>query len=208
SVAYFVCAEAGSFLSARNTLYVSFWLPAGLYVSVLLLNGRRSWPWLALAALPANLLFDWFHGTKVEVILLFYCANTIQATTGAWLVNRFVAERPTLATLREFVGLLAFAAVLSPALGSALGAATLRFTGLSHSFEQSFQIWWGSNAMAILLLSPFILTWFSQAEAKHPRSKPSPKSLLEAGLLVVVLIALTGHLLVANGGIMGPYKFQ
>ena len=207
-IAYFVCAEAGSYLSARNIQYVSFWLPAGLYVSVLLLNGRRSWPWLALGALPANLVFDLFHGTKVEVVFLFYCANTIQAVTGAWLVSRFVAERPTLATLGEFVGLLAFAAVLSPALGSALGAATLSLTGLSHSFEQSFQIWWGSNAMAILLLSPFILTWFSQTGAKRPRSKPTPKRLLEAGLLVVVLIALTGHLLVANGGIMGPYKFQ
>src|SRR5436190_8943896 len=154
SVAYFVCAEAGSYLSARNTLYVSFWLPAGLYVSVLLLNERRSWPWLALAAFPANLAFDLFHGTKLTAILLFCCANTIQAVTGAWLVSRFVAERPTLATLKEFVGLLAFAAVLSPMLGSALGAATLSLTGLSHSFAQSFKVWWGSNAMAILLLSP------------------------------------------------------
>jgi hypothetical protein len=36
SAGYFVCAEAANFLSASDTLYVSFWLPAGLYVSVLL----------------------------------------------------------------------------------------------------------------------------------------------------------------------------
>src|SRR2546426_326817 len=99
SVTYFVFAEAGGFLSVRDSAYVSFWLPAGLYVSVLLLNERRAWPWLVLAAFPANLIFDLFHGTKFVHILVFYCANTVQAVTGAWLVSRFVAERPTLATL-------------------------------------------------------------------------------------------------------------
>src|SRR3989441_13222525 len=81
SVAYFVCAEAGGFLSVRDSSYVSFWLPAGLYVSVLLLNERRAWPWLALAAFPANLAFDLFHGTKFVAILIFYSANTVQAGT-------------------------------------------------------------------------------------------------------------------------------
>src|SRR2546428_4289022 len=131
SVTYFVFAEAGGFLSVRDSAYVSFWLPAGLYVSVLLLNERRAWPWLVLAAFPANLIFDLFHGTKFVHILVFYCANTVQAVTGAWLVSRFVAERPTLATLKEFVGLLGFAALLSPMLGGTLGAATLSITGLN-----------------------------------------------------------------------------
>src|SRR6266568_3772675 len=139
SVAYFVFAEAGVFLSVRDSTYVSFWLPAGLYVSVLLLSERRAWPWLVLAAFPANLVFDLFHGTKYVAILLFSCANTFQAVAGAWLVRRFVTERPALATLKEFVGLLGFAALFGPTLGGALGAATLSITGLSHSFAQSFR---------------------------------------------------------------------
>src|SRR5438477_1012804 len=204
-VAYFVCAEAGSFLSVRIFLYVSFWLPSVLYVSVLLLNERRAWPWFVLAAFPGNLVFDLFHGTKFVSILLFYCANTVQAVTGAWLVRRFVAERPTLATLKEFIGLLGFAAVFSTMLGATLGAATLSMTGMSHSFAQSFKVWWSSNAMAILLLPPFILTWFSKSGARPNRFDPSKKRLLEGALLLSVLIALTGHLLVVNSGIMGPY---
>src|SRR5580692_5397148 len=99
-VAYFFCAEASSFLSARNSPFVTFWLPAGLFLAVLLSNPTRDWPWLALAVLPANLAYDLLYGTKFEVILFFYCANTVQAVTGAWLVRKFVAERPTLATLK------------------------------------------------------------------------------------------------------------
>ena len=38
---YFLCAEVGRFLSPAGGTYVSFWLPAGLYVAVLLLNERR-----------------------------------------------------------------------------------------------------------------------------------------------------------------------
>src|SRR5947207_4770941 len=143
-VAYFICAEAGNFLSLRDILYLSFWLPGGLYAAALLLNERRAWPWLVLAAFPANLVFDLLHGTKFVPILLFYCANTVQAVTGAWLVSRFVAGRPTLATLKEFIGLLGFGAVLSPMLGASLGAATLTMTGLGQSFAQSWKVWWGS----------------------------------------------------------------
>src|ERR1043165_9017314 len=97
-VAYFVLAEAGGYLSVRDSAYVSFWLPAGLYVSGLLLSERRDWPWLVLADFPANLVFDWLQGTRFIASLLFYVANTLQAVAGAWLVSRFVAKRPTLAT--------------------------------------------------------------------------------------------------------------
>src|SRR2546426_12188256 len=82
SVAYLVCAEAGSFLSVRSNLYVSFWLPAGLYVAVLLLNERRAWRWLVLTAFPAHPGFDLFPGTKFVRLLLFYLRNTGHAVTG------------------------------------------------------------------------------------------------------------------------------
>src|SRR5260221_7452739 len=121
--AYYLCAEAGSFLSAQDGTFVSFWLPAGLFLAVLLLNRTRDWPWLALAVLPANLAFDHLHGTKFIVILAFYCANIVQTVTGAWLMRRFVAESPTLTTLKEFFGLVGFAAVFSAMLGAVIGAA-------------------------------------------------------------------------------------
>src|SRR5471030_1033600 len=104
AAAYFVCAEVGNHLSPRGGAFITFWLPGGLYMAVLLLNRTRDWPWFVLAGFAANVIFDHFYGTKFVVILAFFCANTIQALTGAWLVRRFVAERPALATLKEFFG--------------------------------------------------------------------------------------------------------
>lgn len=203
--AFFLLAEAGKFLSVRDSTFISFWLPAGLYVAVLLLNERRSWPWLVLAAFTANLVFDLSEGTNAAVALLFCLANAVQSVSGAWLVRRFVAERPTLATVKEFIGFMAFAGALSPILGAAIGAATLAAFGLSGSFAQSWNVWWGSNAMAILLISPFVLTWYSAVRADFPRFA-RPKRLLEAALLTALMLGLTWHLLFVNQGIMTPHK--
>ncbi len=75
SMAYLACAAASTFLSVRNTVFISFWLPGGLYVAVLLLNPRRDWFWLCLATLPASFIFDLLHGTKF-ILILFSFART------------------------------------------------------------------------------------------------------------------------------------
>lgn len=122
-VAYFLVAEMGRFLSVRDSTYISFWLPAGLYVAVLLLNETRAWLGLAVAAFAGYLAFDLAHGTSLVAALLFCATNAIQSLSGAWLVRRFVAGRPRLTTRREFFGFMAFAAVLSNIPGAAIGAA-------------------------------------------------------------------------------------
>ena len=157
SVATFLSAKLGILLSVPQSSYVSFWLPAGLYVGVLLLNESRTWPWLVVAAITANILYDLQSGTPVYTALGFCTADTLEALAGAWLVRRFVAQNPRLTTLNEFLGLLGAAAILSPALGAAIGAATLSASGMSHSFWASWIAWWINNALAVLLVAPFIL---------------------------------------------------
>lgn len=205
SLAYFLCAWLGSFLSVRNNTSVSFWLPAGLYVAVLLMNERRDWWWFVLAAFPANLVFDLLRGTSIIPILFFYAANTVQSVTGAWLVKQFVAARPTLATLKEFIGLVFFSAVLSTMLGAAIGAATLVACGFSHSFLQSWKIWWGSCAMAILIFSPFLLAWLSRPGAAR-RCFESPKKILEAVLLFSGLSVYMWYLLAWDNGVLSYHR--
>ncbi len=199
-VAYFFCAEASTYFSTRGGTFLTFWLPAGLFLGVLLLNRTRDWPWLVLAVFPANLLFDQFYGTKFLMILAFYCANTIQAVMGAWLVRRFVAERPRMTTLREFFGLVGFAAIFSAMLGAAITAAALVYFGMSQSFEQSWKVLWGSNAMAILVLTPFILIWFSKSNETRAYFD-RPNKIAEAVLLLLALAVYETVLLVWGHGI-------
>src|SRR5579871_214234 len=159
---YFACAEAGSYIAAEHSGFVSFWLPAGLYVSVLLLNPTREWPWFIVAAFSANFLFDSLLHTPVPASCGFFCANTVQAVSGAWLTRRYVAVQPSLTTLKEFWGLAGFAALLGPALGAIIGASTLLISGMSHWFVPTWENWVRTNTMAVLMLAPFILVWFSK----------------------------------------------
>jgi PAS domain S-box-containing protein len=205
SVAYFICAVAGSYLSARGATYVSFWMPAGLSIAVLLLSRTRDWPWLLLAVIPANYLFDYFHGTKPEVRLLFCCANLVEISLGAWLVRTFVAECPTLKTLHEFIGLMVFGAVINSMVSAVIGAATLVHFGLSHSFVRSWEVWWGSDVMAILVLAPFILTWFSPGNGFRNVFN-SPRKIVEVAVLLAGLSIYLWYLLVWDRGVMSPNK--
>jgi PAS domain S-box-containing protein len=203
--AYIFCAVVGDHLSVRGSAFVTFWLPAGLYLAALLLNPTRDWPWLVLTALAANFVFDLLHGTKLLVTLFFFCANTVQALTGAWLVRKFVAERPTLATLKEFFGLLGFAAIFSTMLGATIGATTIVHFGFSHSFEPSWKTWWGSNAMAILVLTPFILVWFPKSNASGKTSS-QPGKIVEVSVLFFGFSLYVWYLLASDKGIMSPNK--
>ncbi len=207
SLAYFVSAEAGSYLSASGATYVSFWLPAGLFVAVLLLNPTRDWLVLALAALPANLAFDYFHDARPNlfVILLFYFANVLQSVLGAWLVRRFVAEKPALASLKEFVGLIFLSGVFSTMLGAAIGAGTLVVFGMSDSFVQSWKVWWGSCVMAVLIFTPFILTWVPRPDVRW-RYLDSPKKKAEAILLFSGLCGFLWYLMFRDNGMMSYHK--
>jgi len=205
AVGFFALAEASTFLSVPDRTYVSFWLPAGLYAAVLLLAERRDWPKLVLGAGAGNLAFDLLHGTPFLAALLFVLTNAVQSTGGAWLVRRFVAERPTLATLREYVEFLVLGAVLSPAGAAVIGAGTLVAFGFSDSFARSWSVWWGSNAISILVLSPFILTACSMTRA-DTRRFIGPKRLVEAALLTIALLAVTSYFLFRLHGVMSPGK--
>lgn len=80
--AFYACAEVGRMLSVPAFSYVSFWLPAGLCVDVLLPDDTRTWPWFLLAGASANSLFDHWSGTPFVSTLGFYGANTLEAATG------------------------------------------------------------------------------------------------------------------------------
>ena len=203
SLAYFLCAWLGIFLSARNSTNVSFWLPAGLFVSVLLLSPTRDWLWLALAALPANVAFDLLHDSRpnLMLILIFYCSNVLRSGLGAWLVRSFIAEKPSLATLREFWGLIGFAGILSAMLGASIGAATLMGFGMSHSFFHTWFVWWTGSVMAVLVFSPLLLTWLGSAGDTKPF--PLAKKLEAAGVFGG-LSFFTWYFLVVGGGGNSP----
>jgi PAS domain S-box-containing protein len=204
--AYFGCAEASTLVSARGSADLSFWVPSGLYLAVLLLNDFKSWPWLVLAATGGHMAFDAVRQVPGMAGLVFISADTVEAVLGAWLVRRFVARRPTMATLREFAGLLGFAGGLSTLAGATVSATGQVLAGISPSFAKSFSFWLGCNTMATLIVSPFVLVWFSTWPDWRTHLA-QPKKALEAAVLFAGLIASVWWIMVLGRGINSPNKF-
>jgi len=199
---YFLCAWLGYFLSGRGATLVWYWLPAGLFVAVLLLNETRDWLWLMLSAAAANALFGVLHVPhhNALVIAVFCLVNVVQAGTGAWLVRRFVAEYPGLRSLTEFFGLQFFAGVVSTAIGATLGATMLAGFHLTTSFGSCWKILWGGNVMAILVLAPLTLAFLSSSPRFMPRAFTVGR-VMEGGLIFAGMAVYGWWVLVAGGGI-------
>jgi PAS domain S-box-containing protein len=202
---FFLCAWLGRFLSGGGGTMVDFWLPGGLFVSALLLNATRDWPWLVLAAVPANALFDVLHdpNPKFAVILFFCVANVVQSGAGAWLVRRFVAEKPLLTSLKEFFGLMFFAGVVGSAIGASIGATMLVQFHLTKSFVSSWKILWGGNAMAVLVLAPLILACCDFRKI-FTRQNFNVARVAEGLLVFGGLAVFLGYRLMRGGGIAAP----
>ena len=102
-------------------------------------------------------------------------------------------------------GLLGFAAGLSALLGAVIGSIGLTVFGKSHSFKETCLDWWADNAMAILLVTPLLLAWFSRPDPPRRCINRSGK-LLEAALLFTGLCAVTWYVFFWGNGILSPRK--
>lgn len=157
---YLACAFLSRFLPHEPGLDTSFWLPAGWFVARLLLTERRRWLALIAAAAVADFIFNaskdpWpFH-----LWLPTFLSNALAAVLGAWLVQRFVHPRPTLASVREAVGVMVLGGWVAVAPQAAVGAAMVvgQFDGVA--FAPTWLRWYASDLLGVLLLTPAILAW-------------------------------------------------
>ncbi len=205
SVAYFLCALIGSQLSVPGSVQVSFWLPAGLFISVLLRNPTNDWPWLVLAVFPAGVAFEMLHDPAPDgrLIIIFYFANVVRSVTGAWLVRKFIAEKPTLTTLKEFFGVMVLAGIVSALLGGFIGSLSLRLLGLNEHFFLTWFRWWAGSAMAVLVFSPLLLTWSQPPPGQRIIPWPLAKE-VEITLLFCGLSLSAWWFLVWGAGVNAP----
>lgn len=204
SLAYLLSAVVGSHLSPPSTHYVSFWLPAGVYLSALLITRRRHWHWMIVAAFCANVCFDLYLATPIALIACFFVINTLQAVLGALTFQRFVSAESTLTDFRDLFG-LAWVSTLSTGLGALGGATTLGLFGASGSFVEAALGWWGSCAMATFVVVPGAVVWLSRQGINWPPLEMRKRA-WELLLLWAALLSLLEYFLVVDRGIMAPYK--
>jgi PAS domain S-box-containing protein len=162
------------------------WLPTGVAVAGLWLLGLRAWWVIALATLLQRRLL----GYDLSVGIPAAAGSSAEAVIGVLVMRRLGFQR-SLARLRD-VGALFAAAVVAP-LASILCSYVARsfFWSNPHMpFYSGWDGWWRMNALGVLTVVPFALTWLDL-----PRDQRTPRLLggaaaAAAGLAVLALSAL------------------
>src|SRR5215469_3463802 len=126
AVIYFIAGKLGLMLASLHASASPVWPPAGIALAAILLLGYRVWPAIFVGAFLVNLTTAGDFVTSLAIAT----GNTLEATAGALLVNRFasgtnVFDRP------QGVFKFALAAAISAVVSPMFGVTSLALTGFA-----------------------------------------------------------------------------
>jgi integral membrane sensor domain MASE1 len=138
---------------------ISLWPPSGLFIAVLVLAPRPTWPWWLAAGCVAEMFANavWFHSPLLAGFLI-YVGNALEAVVGAWLINRTCGRPVKMETVPEVLALVIQGAGIAPLVSATIGSAVLDWFGiLSQNFATAWPLWWIGDATGVLIMAPLSL---------------------------------------------------
>jgi len=156
AIVYIVAGKIGLSLASLHASASPVWPPAGIALAAILLVGYRAWPAIFVGAFIVNLTTAGDIGTSVAIAT----GNTLEAITGAVLVNRFadgknVFDRP--AGVFKFALAAAVSALISPVFG----VTSLALDGFADwtNYGAIWVTWWLGDVTGDLIFTPLVLLW-------------------------------------------------
>jgi len=154
--------KEGTFLSGRVVLV---WPPAGIALAAILLFGYRFWPGVAVGAV----LFACINGTPLGLFTLGTAVgNTMGAIVCTFLLRQISGFSNSMERTRDVTTYVALACFLGTTVNAAFNVVGLIYSG-GASWDDLFNetlAWWVPNALAALVVAPFIITWASPSSRK------------------------------------------
>jgi len=202
AVVYVVAARLGLALDAVAGFATLVWPPTGISLAALLLFGYRLWPGIFVGAMVANIL----TGAPVAVALGIAAGNTAEALLGTFLLRRIPNFHPALDRLRDVLGLIVLAGVLSTAVSATVGVTSLYLGHIvsTAQIQETWRAWWVGDLMGDLLVAPVILIWACAPRARFRLRWPEGIGLAAA----VVVVSLYTFFNRAPITALGPDPFR
>jgi two-component system, cell cycle sensor histidine kinase and response regulator CckA len=191
-LAYAVACLVSYRFGPARLVVVSVWPAAGVALAILLGVGPRWWPGIFAGSLAAHLI----AGAAWPAALLIAVGNAATALVAA-IVLRRLKFQSDLHRLRDALRLVLIGALGAPILSASLGTlAVALFSGGVHGDPgKAWAVWWSGDAIGVLLVTPFLLTWFSRV----PQQLERP-GWIEGWILVLSIVAVSAFLMGAPGG--------
>jgi len=175
-----------------------FWPANGILLGSLLLNKHARWWLLILTAAICEFFYGFLYsGEAVARSVAFHWANPVECLLAASLI-RFVLRRdPHDSMTRRVLYFILLAGVVSASVGAALGTLAVHRVWSDVPLRYVWEELWLSDALGILTIAPFIVTWCALFSDDFRFSRPSTRDVLEYALfwcgLVAVLWSVFGN---------------
>jgi signal transduction histidine kinase len=180
AVIYWVAARLSLTLALVHGQVTPVWPPTGIALVAILIFGRQVWPAVFAGALAVNLPI----GPTPLGALVIAAGNTLAPLVAAELL-RLASFRLELDRLRDAAAIIGLAALVSMSISATVGTSVLVLTHAvpSNDFWPTWAVWWTGDAMGVLLVAPFLLSFL-------PSSGGPALSLRSAALLVGLLLGI------------------
>ncbi|HEX7236966.1 MAG TPA: MASE1 domain-containing protein [Gammaproteobacteria bacterium] len=159
-VVYFAAAKFGfAFFALIHPSASAVWLPTGIAMAALLLGGFRLVPAIFAAAFLANVTTAGSVASSLGVAL----GNTLEAVLAATLVERYAGGRQAFSSPAGILKFMLLAAFLSSTVSATIGVASLTLGGVSAEADPRavWLTWWLGDAAGAVVVTPFIVLWWT-----------------------------------------------
>jgi signal transduction histidine kinase/ActR/RegA family two-component response regulator len=192
AIGYFGLALLGLKLASAAPQVSLVWPVSGAALALLLLRGTRLWPAIAAGAFAANLA----SGAPFAAAIGISLGNSLEGLLGASIAAR-MGLQPGLRRHHDVLALLGVVAPLAPTVAAAIGVASLSVFGAESwaDFGHLWFSWWLGDALGILIVAPFVLTWVDQARRGWRLARSA-----EAAVLGIILALLSLVVFSTTGG--------
>ncbi len=162
ALTYYVSARLSLELALVHGQVTPVWPPTGIALVAMLVLGVRVWPAITVAALAVNLPL----GPNPLGAALIAAGNTL-APVAAALLLRYVGFRLELDRLRDAAMIILIGALGGMTISATVGSVVLVASGSvpQSNFAQTWAVWWTGDAMGVLLVAPFLLSFWPRQQA-------------------------------------------
>jgi PAS domain S-box-containing protein len=162
----FLATKLGWALMIRPQMLWPVWPGCALLVAVLLMVPRRIWPILIAAGLAGFVLYDLQVRLPFRPTLLLVLADIAEILIAALGGSYSFDGLPRLNSIKSLVRYSFFSVMLAP-----LAAASISSIAFGENYWIRWRIGFFTEALALLTLTPAILSWVNAAQTRMFKSR-------------------------------------
>ena len=190
-VGYFPLAVATIHFTSNGRNHAAMWPADALILALLLLNARINWPVILTAGWAANLLANTVTREWTPGLIVYGGINMAQTGVAAWLLCRSGRRENLLADLPTVLRFVLYAGVVAPVFGAVAGSIASTYN-YGEPFWPSVVRWYISNALGLLILTPFLMAVFDGDYIRQFKEIATLSRMEMIGLQALHLIVTVG----------------